>query len=129
MPVEAIGYLTNDGAFYESEAEARRHEHLLVIHQACESHKVDPNRFLTLLHFMIVAVRGYIDANEECINQAKENPVAPYRDQADNELRNVVDETLEQQPTSGHNDVSDMGDSSRFEGVPERLKKHGPRMR
>jgi hypothetical protein len=37
---EAVGYLADDGTFYENEPEARRHDHAASITFWCDSHKI-----------------------------------------------------------------------------------------
>lgn len=122
------GFMSEDGIFFETEAEAERHDAALEITRRCEGYKnLDPKRLIKLIEALRLPLRMYIDAYEKVLfeNNVTEDTGSTGRDQTNDELGNALDETVEQQSVGGHNDVSDMGYSSRTESVPKRSKKYG----
>jgi hypothetical protein len=61
---EAIGYLADDGTFFENADEATQHDAVVTIDRWCESHKIDPNKVMLIIKSLSSAIRTYIDASE-----------------------------------------------------------------
>lgn len=61
---EAIGYLADDGTFFENADEAIQHDAVVAIDQWCESHKIDPNKVMTIIKALSTPIRTYINASE-----------------------------------------------------------------
>lgn len=126
------GYMTKDGAFYNRAEDARLHEAVQSIRELCESHTpkgIDPVKFMHLLSQWSSNVREFIDAQDAAKYPTQENSSPSGRDKTDDELRDAEHETLEQLKVGGHNDMPDVGDSTRTESVSERRQKHGARVR
>jgi len=126
------GYLTKDGTFYESKRDARLHEATREVTMLCESHTpqpIAPERFLLLLSNWGPQIREFIDANQAIKDHTQEDTSPTSGNQTYDELRDALDETVEQQPTSGRDDLPDVGDSSRPQGVSQRKSKHGSGVR
>lgn len=122
------GFMSEDGIFFETEAEAERHDAALEITRRCEGYKnLDPKRLIKLIEALRLPLRMYIDAYEKVLfeNNVKEDTSATGRDQTYDELRDALDETVEQQQTSRHEPMPDMGDGTRTESVSQRRKKYG----
>lgn len=63
---EAVGYLADDGTFYETEAEAKRHDHANNITAWCDSHKIKADSVFQIIHSLATELRSYINADQEC---------------------------------------------------------------
>lgn len=66
MSKPAKGFLSNDETFFLTKAEADRHDAEMEIRVFCLSSNIDPERFLSAVRQMPLALLGYINADKEC---------------------------------------------------------------
>lgn len=123
------GYLTEDGTYYPKEEDARLHDAIQVVKGLCESHKpqpIAPERFLYLLNAWGPQIREFIDANEAAKdNQVKSDTSPSSGDTTYHSNGDALDAPMVELKVSGHDDVSDVGNRTRTEGIQQRKSKHG----
>jgi hypothetical protein len=127
---EVTGYLTDDGAFYESETDAERHEATLALNGAYKQYvgeKANFDRFTNVIINLAPEIRRLLNAIEgaERAEQIKAETDAATAERETRHKRSKVDiytsddglggafEGLEQQPDRGPLSMPDVGDRSR----------------
>lgn len=67
------GYLTEDGTFYRTSAEARRHEAKLIIAEYCAHNSIKSvNKMLETIEALADPIMDYLNANNEVRLQEQE---------------------------------------------------------
>lgn len=100
MPKEVIGYMTEDGVFFDREEDARFHEATQAIKRLCDSHKPKPitvGRYTELLQHWHKEILEYINAYQAALkseDHTQEDTGAVDRDQADDADGNAQDASV-----------------------------------
>jgi hypothetical protein len=69
MSKEVSGFLAADGTFFERESNCRRYEFTLELRTLCDSHGINFENFMTTLNAWHTQVKGYYDADANCIDR------------------------------------------------------------
>ena len=135
------GYLSEDGTFFETEAEADLHTAEMKIIAYCVSHTpkpIDSDKLLAAIEALAAPIKEYLNAKDRL--EAPKNDwnrevdewadrISPSakteEDQADkDESGEGIDAVLEQS-VDGHEPMSNVGDGSQSEGILNKRKSHG----
>jgi hypothetical protein len=141
MTKQVSGYLSENGSFFETEAECARYESWIAITKSCESHGINPQNFFELLHEWSRDIKGYYHADDNCIEKrstpkgrvefAREDESEPEslpRAEDNNPYATVRVETdagLLELPIRKHERVSNVRSGTRSEAVPTARKGTG----
>lgn len=124
MPKEAIGYLTQDGKFFEVEEDAEEHEAWISLKAALdEVGSIDIDAFMMIVATIPKEVRRYINANEAANSARAVQDADRKEDQARRE--GVVKTVLEQPPSLGE-PLPDLGSSQQQKALQLERKINGP---
>ncbi len=104
-PVE--GFMSEAGVFFSTLAEAELHDAELAIRAKCA--KAD--RFIELIEAMADLVGEYVRAYKE-VNKTRKNTVGLGGDQGNDRRGSTDVDAMEQQSSSGHEPMSNVGNSS-----------------
>jgi hypothetical protein len=66
MATKVKGFLASDGKFFERAPECLRHESVQTITALCESHRINPDNFFTLLDEWHTQISEYYNADNKC---------------------------------------------------------------
>ena len=82
-----VGYLAEDGKFFKTAAECKRHEARHIIEEYCRYNRISCIKMLETIEALADPIMDYINADNEVKQQedyqVKENTSGPSGDQAD----------------------------------------------
>jgi hypothetical protein len=69
MTVPVSGFLSDDGTFFHTEPEARRHTARTALEVYCDSQRFDAVQVIGIIQYLSLTIRDYINADEQCIER------------------------------------------------------------